>query len=94
MREIAIGAGCVVVLLIGFALLRPSVDTSVRPPSHAMELAGVRAEAQAARSEADQAKAEVERLKAELGKAAKEGERLKARVAELEKAAEQSKSSR
>jgi septal ring factor EnvC (AmiA/AmiB activator) len=88
MREIAIGGGCVVVLLVGLALFAGAFDTSsTREPSHAMELAQVRAEASAARQEAEKAKGETERLAAELEKARTENERLKARVAELEKKA-------
>jgi septal ring factor EnvC (AmiA/AmiB activator) len=91
MREIAIGAGCVLALVVGLALLGKTFDTSTREPSHAMELAQARAEASAARQEADKAKGEAERLTAELKKAEGESDRLKARVAELEKKAPASK---
>src|SRR6516165_5496841 len=79
MRELVVGAGCVLGLLAVLWLLTGLFDTSARQPAHALELAQARAEANAARAEAEQARADLEKARAE----AMAAERQK--VADLEK---------
>jgi hypothetical protein len=77
-RDLVIGAACVLGLLTVLWLVSGVFDTSARQPAHALELAQ-------ARAEAGQAKADLEKARAELKAAAEalEGERKK--VAGLEK---------
>jgi predicted nucleic acid-binding Zn-ribbon protein len=85
MRELVVGAGCVLGLLAVLWLLSGLFDTSARQPAHAMELAHVRAEANAARAEAEQAKADLEKVRAELKAAAEALAAERQKVADLEK---------
>jgi uncharacterized protein (DUF3084 family) len=85
MRELVVGAGCVLGLLAVLWLLSGMFDTSARQPAHAMELAQARAEANAARAEAEQARADLEKARAELKAAAEALEASKKKVASLEK---------
>jgi type VI protein secretion system component VasK len=85
MRELVVGAGCVLGLLVVLWLLVGVFDTSARQPAHAMEVAQVRAEANAARAEAEQARADLEKARAELKAAAEALEAEKRKVADLEK---------
>ena len=85
MRELVVGAGCVLGLLAVLWLLSGLFDTSARQPAHALELAQVRAEANTARAEAEQARAELEKARAELKAAAEALEAEKKRAGELEK---------
>lgn len=78
MRELVVGAGCVLGLLAVLWLLTGVFDSSAGKPSHAMELAH-------ARAEAEQARAELEKAKSELKAAADALEAERKKVAELEK---------
>lgn len=85
MRDLVIGAGCVLGLLAVLWLVSGMFDTSARQPAHAMELAQARAEANAARAEAGQAKADLVKARAELKAAAEALEAERKKVAGLEK---------
>jgi predicted nucleic acid-binding Zn-ribbon protein len=85
MRELVVGAGCVLGLLAVLWLLTGLFDTSARQPAHAMELAQARAESNAARAEAEQARADLEKARAELKAAAEALAAERQKVADLEK---------
>lgn len=92
MRDLVIGAACVLGLLAVLWLVSGMFDTSAREPAHALELAQARAEANAARAEANQAKADLEKARAELKAAAEALEVERKKVAGLaKKLAEQKK---
>jgi hypothetical protein len=84
MREHGIGLGCVLVLVLVLSLLFNSADTAARLPAHAMEVADLKAAAEAARAEAERAKSELEGVRAELTKASHAKEELAKMVADLE----------
>jgi uncharacterized protein HemX len=79
-RELVIGVGCVLGLVVALSLLTGAFSASARQPAHAMELAQARAEANAAWAEAERARADLEKARAELKAAAEalEAERKKA----------------
>jgi hypothetical protein len=85
MRELVVGAGCVLGLLAVLWLLSGLFDTSARQPAHALELAQVRAEANTARAEAEQARADLEKARADLKAAAEALAAERKKVADLEK---------
>jgi F0F1-type ATP synthase membrane subunit b/b' len=85
MRELVVGAGCVLGLVVVLWLLSGMFDSSASKPAHAMELAQARAEANAARAEAEQAKADLEKVRAELKAAAEALASERKKVADLEK---------
>ena len=85
MREVVVGAGCVLGLLAVLWLLSGLFDTSARQPAHAMELAQVRAEANAARAEAEQARADLKAAAEALAAERKKVADLEKRLAEVPK---------
>ena len=82
MREVVVGAGCVLGLLAVLWLLCGLFDTSARQPAHALELAQVRAEANAARAEAEKARADLKAAAEALAAERKKVADLEKRLAE------------
>lgn len=71
MRELGVGAVCVLALAAVLSLVFKKSDTSVRETSHAMEVSQLRAEAAAARAETTAAKADLAKAKAEIDRLTK-----------------------
>ncbi len=84
MRELVIGAVCVLGLVVALSLLTGAFNASAGQPAHAMELAHARAETNAARADAGQARADLEKARAELKAAAEALEAERKKVTALE----------
>ena len=82
MRDLAPVAAGVVALFVLLALLGKAFDSSAKQPAHAMELAGVRAEADATRAERDRLQAELTQTRDELKRATDEAYRLRQELAD------------
>jgi hypothetical protein len=81
MRDLAPVVAGVAALFIILTLLGKAFDTSARTPAHALELAGIRAEADAAKAERDRLAADLARVRDELKRATEELATLRARPA-------------
>jgi hypothetical protein len=80
---VAVGA-CLIGFLVALFFIGRLFDTTAAAPAHAMELATVKAEAEAAKAEAARLGVLLEKTKTELKGSTDENEMLRKRIAALE----------